>query len=534
MTKSLINFLFKSNFDFKKAMKNYKYYSSIKESGLFDDVFYAETYDDVKGDSLTHYLLKGHKEGKLPSLDFDPDFYNNNYPDVQRANLNPLLHYIVHGKNEGKIFQYAYPIRRMEEICETNLAFLTNYEFEEEPLVSIIILTRNGLNHLKRLFADFDKKTNYSNYEIIVVDNASSDESVGYLKSLDLPITVIENKENVSFSKGNNDAAKIANGEYILLLNNDINPTYGWLNEMVGTIVNNENVASVGAKLVFPFYYDVGRDKSFKLQHTGDMFAERMYPCCLYAINKANNHLDIFDSSLTENNQCIAVTGAVNLINKEIYDELGGLDENYIYGLEDVDFSLKLHKKGYKTLLASNALLFHHESSTRVKTKNYVDNDKHNYRIFWSKWGNYLSKNLLLDKLHDNGFFTQKKLKITIIDGNHPQNSEFLSAISKEFNNLGFSVELISDLKNMYIGNSSDILLSLSAGYDLNNMIARKDIVKVFVANNNEHDSEGYDIVVSKKEGEYNSKYNFVITGNFVEEFLNKLEDILIKSDGFL
>ncbi len=534
MTKSLINFLVKSNFDFKKAMKNYKYYGSIKESGLFDDKFYSKIYDDVKGDGLTHYLVKGHLEGKFPSLDFDPDFYNNNYPDVYQAQLNPLLHYIAHGKNEGKTLQYGYPIRRKEEICETNLAFLTNYEFEVEPLVSIIILTRNGLNHLKRLFTDFDEKTNYSNYEIIVVDNASSDESVSYLKSLDLPIRIIENKENVSFSKGNNDAAKIANGEYILLLNNDIEPTYGWLNEMVGVMLNNENVASVGAKLVFPFYYKNNREKSFKIQHSGDMFAERMYPCCLYAINKANSHLDIFDSSLTKNTQCIAVTGAVNLIDKKAYDELGGLDEDYVYGLEDVDFSLKLHKNGYKTLLASNALLFHHESSTRVKTKDYVDNDKHNYQIFWSKWGNYLSKNLLLDKIHDREFFTQKKLKITLVDGNHPQNSEFLANISKDFNDLGFTVELITDLKNMYVGNSSDILISLSSDYDLENMVARSDIVRVFIALNDEVSPEGYDIVVFGKNKDYNSKYNFVINDNFVKEFLDNLEDILIKSDEFL
>ena len=94
MTKHLINFLLKSNFDFKKAMKNYKYYNAIEKSGLFDEKFYSKTYEDVNGDSLTHYLVKGHLEGKLPSRDFDPDFYNNNYPDVHRAQLNPLLHYL--------------------------------------------------------------------------------------------------------------------------------------------------------------------------------------------------------------------------------------------------------------------------------------------------------------------------------------------------------------------------------------------------------------------------------------------------------
>ena len=302
---------------------------------------------------------------------------------------------------------------------------------------------------------------------------------------------------------------------------------------MVGAIVNNEDVASVGAKLVFPFYED-NRGKSFKIQHSGDIFAERMYPCCLYAINKANTHLDLFDASLTKNTQCIAVTGAVDLIDKKVYDELGGLDEDYIYGLEDVDFSLKLHKNGYKTLLASNALLFHHESSTRVKTKDYADNDKHNYNVFWSKWGNYLSKNLLLDKIHDGKFFTQKKLKITIIDENYQDNSDFLSKISKDFNDLGFTVELISDLKNMYIGNSSDILLSISLDYDLENMVARDDIVRVFISQNGEDNPKGYDIVVSEENKDYDSKYNFVIKDNFVKEFLDNLEDILMKSDGFL
>ena len=209
------NFISPSNF--KSSLKNRRFYNKINNSGLFDSEFYEKTYDDFSGDALKHYLTRGHLEGKLPSLDFDPDFYLNTYPDVKQADLNPLFHYIAYGKDEGKLCQQSYSIRRKEEICETNLAFLSNYEFDEEPLVSIIILNRNGLNNLKCLFKDFDAKTNYSNYEIIVVDNASTDESVNYLKSLDLPIRIIENDVNVSFSRGNNDAAKIANGEYLLL-----------------------------------------------------------------------------------------------------------------------------------------------------------------------------------------------------------------------------------------------------------------------------------------------------------------------------
>ena len=525
MGRNIVNMLVSSNFNLKSSLKNHKYFAKISNSGLFDEDFYNKKYDDVSGDPLTHYLTKGYREGKLPSLNFDPDFYLNTYPDVKQADLNPLFHYIAYGKSEGKLIQQAYAIRRKEEICETNLAFLSNYEFDEEPLVSIIILNRDGLNHLKRLFKDFDSKTNYSNYEIIVVDNASKDDSVKYLKSLDLPIKIIENDVNVSFSKGNNDAADIANGDYLLLLNNDIEPTYGWLNELVGTIVYND-VASVGAKLIFPFYYNTNRESSYRIQHSVDIFAERMYPCCLYAVNKSDSKLDIFDSSLTRNNLCIAVTGAVNLIDKKVYDELSGLDEEYVYGLEDVDFCLKLHKNGYKTLFAGNALLFHHESSTRVKSKSYFKNDKHNYSVFWNKWGQYLSKSLFIDKLHAKKFFTEKNLKITIINEDD-SNLELISEISKDFNNLDFTVEIISDMGNHYIGNSADILLSFTDNYDLENIIARGDIVKVIV-NNSDLSTDGYDIVVSLNDLNSNGKYNINIVDDFVSEFLEKIEIIIM------
>ena len=528
MGKNIVSLLIKSHFDYKSSARNFKFYDEIKQSGLYDEDFYLKTYDDVTGDGLTHYLVKGYREGKSPSLDFDDNFYLKAYPDVKRADINPLLHYIAYGSNEGKIIQKSYSIRRKNEICESTLPYLTNYAFDEEPLISIIILNRNSIHHLKRLFNDFDKKTNYSNYEIIVVDNASSDESVDYLKSLDLPITVIENDINVSFSKGNNDAAKIAKGDYLLLLNNDIEPTYGWLNELVGTIESNENVACVGAKLIFPYYFTVNREKSFLIQHSGDIFSERMYPCCLYAVNKSNSNLDIFDSILTQNTCCIAVTGAVMLVDKKVYDDLGGLCEDYYYGLEDVDFCLKLYQNGCNVMFAANSLLFHHESSTRVKSESYFINDKNNYSTFWNKWGQFLSKNLLLDKINDKGFFTNKKLKITIIDDNFAKNQRIISEISKKFNELDYSVELITNMKNYYIGNSSDILLSFTDKYNTNELISRSDIVKILVMMDKSFDSSNFDISLSLDE---NMDCDINIENDFVSEFLEKLEKIII--DGY-
>ena len=183
------DFLIKSKFNVKKAKLYQESYDKIMESGLFDKNYYLKAYPHVKKagmDPLIHYLFYGAKENKFPSPTFNLVRYLQEYPEIEKNNLNPLIHYIDNDVSGFTMDKSPFLLRR-QKIIDTNMAFLSNYEFEAEPLVSIIILTRNGLHHLERLFTDFDKKTNYSNYEIIVVDNASSDESVNYLKSLDFP-----------------------------------------------------------------------------------------------------------------------------------------------------------------------------------------------------------------------------------------------------------------------------------------------------------------------------------------------------------
>ena len=225
----------------------------------------------------------------------------------------------------------------------------------------------------------------------------------------------------------------------------------------------------------------------------------------------------------------VGLTGEVrnvNLIDKRVYDELSGLDENYVYGLEDVDFCLKLYKNNYKTLFAGNAVLFHHESSTRVKSESYFENDKNNYSFFWNKWGQFLSKNLLLDKINSKKFFTEKNLKISIIDDTGA-NEDLICEISQKFNDLDYTVELITDIKNNYIGNSSDILLSFTDSYDLESIIARRDILKIIV-NNNNLNTEKYDITVSFDNIKSDNTPHIEIKDDFVTDFLQQLQDIIM------
>ena len=384
-------------------------------------------------------------------------------------------------------------------ILETNKEYLSNFTFDSEPLVSIIIPNRDGLKYLKILFTDFDYKTNYSNYEIIVVDNASSDNSCNFIKSLGLNITLIENKENVSFSKANNDAVDICNGEYILFLNNDIEPTYGWLNEMMGTILYNENVGAVGAKLIYPHIQDPIKEKfSFSIQHYGGIFREHVCNQFDYAArHKYKRSKNIFDEKFLNNKKCIIATAAVLLMRKDTFLKLGKFDENYWYGFEDVDLNLKLFKQGLDVIVASSALLMHYESVSRKKET------KQNYVVLNDKWGDYLFKELFFDKIDKNYFLTDKKLNFLFINPKFQKNFDQSRQIIKAVSYLKSQdyITNISDDSKLDIGRRVDILVSTSKDYDIENVNGRNNLIKVLIITDNEFNEnkcKNYDIIISE------------------------------------
>ncbi len=506
-------------------------YDAIRD--FFDQEYYINRYEDVlKGDlnPIYHYLTIGHKENRNPSADFDTAFYKNKYPDVVKYNLNPLVHYAQWGIQEGREINN---FKKRDSIINNNLMYLSNYKFDEEPLVSIIILNKDGLSHLKNLFKDFLMKTNYSNFEIIVVDNGSVDDSVKYLKSLtELNIRIIKNKENVSFAQGNNDAVRIANGEYVLLLNNDIEPTYGWLNEMMGTIINNENVGAVGAKLVYPFIENPEQQKySFTIQHAGDIFRETINNGCLYEAHNQNKFLEnVFDSSISVNRKCLLVTGAVLLTEKDIYLEVGGLNENFWYGYEDVDFNLKLYEKGYDVIFASAALLFHHESATPKKAE-YLNN----HNVLCNKWSRFLFKKLLKDKLEHEYFFTDKTLHFLFVaNHNFMENRkirESIHSLAGYLNNKNYNTSLKLDLSDLNVDSDVDVLVSFTPDFDVKNIFSRENLIKILILNNesyNEDDFENWDIVLSDDKNLVNKINAINSQNNLIYQNFEDLNDGII------
>lgn len=227
-----------------------------------------------------------------------------------------------------------------------------------EPLVSLIIPTRNGLQLLRQCIESIVKKTTYKNYEFIIVDNGSDEpETLAYLESLKHRerFQVIRDDRPFNYSQLNNLAARQAKGEILGLINNDIEVIAPeWLGEMVSHALRPE-VGAVGAKLLFP-------DDS--IQHGG----------VVLGIGGVANHAHLkfpaehpgYFGRLCLIQQYSAVTAACLLVRKSVFDEAGGLNEEQLkVAFNDVDFCLRLGKLGYTNIWSPYALLYHHESATR-------------------------------------------------------------------------------------------------------------------------------------------------------------------------
>jgi glycosyltransferase involved in cell wall biosynthesis len=225
------------------------------------------------------------------------------------------------------------------------------------PLVSIIIPTRDQVSLLRQCLQSIFDKTDYPNYEIIVLDNESSDSAtLDYLLSLGKTgrVRVHRVEGPFNYSKLNNTGARLARGAFIALLNNDLEViNRDWLSEMVSHGVRPE-IGAVGARLWYP-------DKT--MQHGGVILGAGGIASHAHA-GLRNEHGYFARAHLTQNFS--AVTAACILIKKNLYLELGGFDEvNLLVAFNDVDFCLRLAEKGLRVLWTPHAELFHHESASR-------------------------------------------------------------------------------------------------------------------------------------------------------------------------
>ncbi|MHB1601868.1 MAG: glycosyltransferase family 2 protein, partial [bacterium] len=258
---------------------------------------------------------------------------------------------------------------------------LVIYDIGNNPLVSIIIPTHNGDDILKKCIDGILTKTTYKNYEIIIVNNNSNDEqTLKYLKLIDGSdnIRVIDYNKPFNYSAINNFAVKFAKGDIIVLLNNDTEVISGdWLRELVSHALRPE-VGAVGAKLLYP---------DDTIQHAGIIIGGEGIATHAYY------HFDKDDASyfgranLLQN--CSAVTGACMAIRREVYEKVGGMDENLPINYNDIDICIKAMQLGYYNVYTPYAMLYHYEYKTiayeNIEEKKIILRKEIDY--FKTKWG---------------------------------------------------------------------------------------------------------------------------------------------------
>lgn len=238
--------------------------------------------------------------------------------------------------------------------------YRVKYQVEGEPLVSIIIPNKDNVDSLDLCLKSIEKSS-YKNYEIIVVENNSVEqETFKYYDSLSDNIKVVTWESNgvFNYSSINNYGAKFANGEFLVLLNNDIEIlTEDWLEEMISTCQRDE-VGIVGARLFYP---------DDTIQHAGIVvgiggsargIASNMF-VGLRRVKDGYLHKAVIQLNYS------AVTAACLMVKKSIFDEVNGLTEELAVAFNDVDFCLKVREKDYFICYNPNVMAYHYESKSR-------------------------------------------------------------------------------------------------------------------------------------------------------------------------
>lgn len=222
------------------------------------------------------------------------------------------------------------------------------------PRCSIVIPLFNKVEYTERCLEALIAGTDDDLYELVLVDNGSTDDTASLLRQLEGDVVIIENEENLGFARASNQGAWAARGEHLLFLNNDTEPHAGWLPPLLAALDADPETAAVGSRLLFP---------DGRVQHAGVLVAEDQRPGRiplapfhrLYCAPA--EHVEVM-----QRQHMSVLTGASLLVRRSAFVEAGGFDEAYWNGYEDVDLCFKLREQGGNLVYEPASCLVHHES----------------------------------------------------------------------------------------------------------------------------------------------------------------------------
>lgn len=277
--------------------------------------------------------------------------------------------------------------------------YRTHYLWKEQPLVSILIPNKDHAADLKKCMDSIEEKSTYRNFEFIIVENNSTEEETfAYYKEIEKRdnVRVLYYKEDFNYSRINNFGAKEANGEYVLLLNNDtemIEPDS--IKEMLDVCMRPD-VGIVGAKLLY---------EDNTIQHAGVIIG--FGGVAGHAFIGQDRDDNGYFSRIISVQDLSAVTAACLMVRRSVFDEVEGLNEEFKVAFNDIDFCLKVRKAGYLVVYNPYAQFYHYESKSRGQedSADKVARFQQEIGLFGERWGEllehgdpYYNPNLTLDK----------------------------------------------------------------------------------------------------------------------------------------
>jgi GT2 family glycosyltransferase len=228
------------------------------------------------------------------------------------------------------------------------------------PRIAVVILNYNTRHFLEK-FLPSVCASDYEQLDIVVVDNASTDDSVSYVKQFYPQVRLVELKENFGFTGGYNRALKEVEADYYVLLNSDVEVDRNWLQPMVDLVKTNPQIAAVQPKLLA--FHD---RTSFEYAGASGGFMDKYgFPFCRGRIFE---HLEQDHEQYEDPVKVFWASGAALFVKADLYHQLGGLDDDFFAHMEEIDLCWRIQNAGYEVWICPQSIVYHVGGGTLQKS----------------------------------------------------------------------------------------------------------------------------------------------------------------------
>jgi GT2 family glycosyltransferase len=216
--------------------------------------------------------------------------------------------------------------------------------------IAVVILNWNGQKLLEQFLPSIVKFSQKS--QVYVADNASTDESISYLKNNFPNVKIIQNSQNFGFAQGYNEALKNVDADIFALVNSDIEVTENWLQPIVATFEKFPNVAVIQPKI-----RDFKNKEYFEYAGAAGGFIDKFgYPFC---VGRIFDSVEKDNSQYNQNGEIFWASGACFFIRKSVFEEMNGFDPDFFAHQEEIDLCWRIFNKGYKIEYNSESIVYH-------------------------------------------------------------------------------------------------------------------------------------------------------------------------------